>query len=103
MRTDGLAQLKTRLRQLAQAGRVTVRVRVPHADGAVLAELYRAGEVVSREQTDGAYELVVRVEPWQAEEWQRKGLVTGPLPLPPTAPAPEAASDSFRRISGASS
>src|SRR5919112_2082867 len=50
MRTDGLAQLKTRLRELDRAGRVSIRVRVPLADGARLAELYREGEVLSRDQ-----------------------------------------------------
>ncbi len=50
MRTDGLAPLKAELRDLERAGRVTVRVRVPLADGARLAELYREGEVLSREE-----------------------------------------------------
>jgi GTP-binding protein HflX len=103
MRTDGLAQLKTRLRELARAGRVTVRVQVPLADGARLAELYRVGEVVTRQETAGAYELVVRLEPWQAEELRRKGLVIESFPSPPTALAPEEANGSYRRISGASS
>jgi GTP-binding protein HflX len=104
MRTDGLTQLKSRLRELAGTGRVTVRVQVPLDDGARLAELYRVGEVVSRSQTDGAHELIVRVEPWQAEELRRKGaVVLTPPDARPTALAPEAASDSYQRISGASS
>ena len=50
---DGLASLKARLRELERAGRPTVRVRVPVADGARLAALYRDGEVLAREE-DGA-------------------------------------------------
>ena len=49
MRTDGLASLKARLRELERAGRPTVRVRLPVTDGARLAALYREGEVLSRE------------------------------------------------------
>jgi GTP-binding protein HflX len=44
MRTDGLAALKGRLRELERAGRVTVVVRVPVSDGAQLAALYREGK-----------------------------------------------------------
>ena len=50
MRTDGLAPLKARLRELDRAGRVAVKVRVPLAEGARLAELYREGEVLSRDR-----------------------------------------------------
>ena len=52
-RIDGLDALKTRLRSIERAGRVTARVRLPAEDGARLAELYRMGEVMTREQ-DGA-------------------------------------------------
>lgn len=101
MRTDGLMQLKSRLRDMAHQGRVTVRVRVPMADGAQLAELYRLGEVVSRAEMPGAYELVVRVEPWQVDELQRKGIVTDPLPT--TRPARATTTGSSPRTSDASS
>jgi GTP-binding protein HflX len=74
MRTDGLAQLKSRLRELERAGRVSVRVRVPFADGARLAELYREGEVMSREQNGDFHELVVRLEPQQFERLRAGGL-----------------------------
>jgi GTP-binding protein HflX len=74
MRTDGLAPLKTRLRELERAGRVSVRVRVPLADGSRLAELYREGEVLSRQENGEAYELVVRLEPWLAERLRVAGL-----------------------------
>jgi GTPase len=74
MRTDGLAQLKARLRELERAGRVTVKVRLPLAEGARLAELYREGEVLSREQADESYEIVVRLEPATFERLRQTGL-----------------------------
>jgi GTPase len=74
MRTDGLAQLKTRLRELDRAGRVSVLVRVPLADGARLAELYREGEVLTREQVGDAYELLVRLDPSRMARLRQAGL-----------------------------
>jgi GTP-binding protein HflX len=74
MRTDGLALLKSRLRELDRAGRVSARVRVELADGARLAELYREGEVLSREQNGNWYELLVRLEPSQVERLRAAGL-----------------------------
>ena len=74
MRTDGLAQLKTRLRELDRAGRVSALVRVPLADGARLAELYREGEVLSREQVGEAYELLVRMDPSRMARLRQGGL-----------------------------
>jgi GTPase len=74
MRTDGLAPLKARLRELERAGRVSVRVRVPLTDGSRLAELYREGEVLSRQENGEDYELVVRLEPWLAERLRVAGL-----------------------------
>src|SRR5207249_10275159 len=44
MRTDGIVGLKARLREFEQQGRPTVRVRLPVADGARVASLYREGE-----------------------------------------------------------
>ncbi|MFL5401927.1 MAG: GTPase HflX [Gemmatimonadales bacterium] len=74
MRTDGLAQLKSRLRELERAGRMSVRVRVPLTDGGRLAELYREGEVLSRQENGESYELVVRLEPWLVERLRVAGL-----------------------------
>lgn len=74
MRTDGLATLKSRMRELDRAGRMTVRVRVPLADGGRLAELYREGEVLSRQEDSETYELVVRLKPWQVERLRGTGL-----------------------------
>ena len=74
MRTDGLTPLKLKLRDLERAGRVSVRVRVPLSDGGRLAELYREGEVLSREETSESYELIVRLEPWLLERLKAGGL-----------------------------
>jgi GTPase len=79
MRTDGLALLKARLRELDRAGRVAVRVRLPIADGARMAELYREGEVLSRDQNEAFNELVVRLEPWQVERLRSSGLEVADL------------------------
>src|SRR4051812_5910446 len=55
MRTDGLNPLKAALRDLERAGRVTAKVRLPLAEGARLAELYREGDVLSRDQVGDCY------------------------------------------------
>jgi GTPase len=91
MRTDGLAPLKARLRELDRAGRTTVRVRVPLSEGGRLAELYREGEVLSRQENEEAYELVVRLEPWVAERLRAGGLQVMDLPAEKTR---------IRRVSG---
>jgi len=74
MRTDGLAQLKTRLRELDRAGRVTAKVRLPLAEGARLAELYREGDVLSRDQVGDCYEILVRLEPGTFDRLRQNGL-----------------------------
>jgi GTPase len=74
MRTDGLAPLKERLRELDRAGRVAVKVRVPLAEGARLAELYREGEVLSRDEVGGYYEVMVRLDPSKLERLRRGGM-----------------------------
>ena len=74
MRTDGLAGLKARLRELDRAGRVSIRVRVPLTDGARLAELYREGEVLSREQDGDWYDLLVRIAPSRVDRLRQGGL-----------------------------
>jgi hypothetical protein len=78
MRTDGLAPLKAALRDLERVGRPTVRVRLPLADGARLATLYREGEVLSRTQSDTEYELLVRLESWQVERLREEGVTVAP-------------------------
>jgi GTPase len=74
MRTEGLAALKAALRDLERTGRPTVRVRVPMADGARLAALYREGEVLSRSQSETDYELVVRLDNWQVARLREAGV-----------------------------
>jgi GTP-binding protein HflX len=79
VRTDGLATVKTALRDLERSGRPTVRVRVPLADGARLAALYRDGEVLSRSQSETDYELIVRLDVWQVERLRESGLTVAPV------------------------
>jgi GTP-binding protein HflX len=73
-RMDGLEALKSRLRGIERAGRVTARVRVPATDGALLAELYRMGEVMKREQDGSSLDVTVRLESWQVNRLREAGL-----------------------------
>jgi len=68
MRTDGVEEVKSALRERARAGRPTLRVVVPANDGARLAAVYRAGEVLSREVTSEGVVLTVRMEGWRARQ-----------------------------------
>jgi GTP-binding protein HflX len=68
MRTDGVDAVKAALRERVRAGRPTVRVVVPPGDGARLAAVYRAGEVLSREVTPEGVVLTVRMEGWRARQ-----------------------------------
>jgi GTP-binding protein HflX len=68
MRTDGVDAVKAALRERMRAGRPTVRVVVPPGDGARLAAVYRAGEVLSREDTPDGVVLTVRMEGWRARQ-----------------------------------
>jgi GTP-binding protein HflX len=79
MRTDGLSPLKAALRDLERVGRPTVRVRVPLADGARVAALYRDGEVLSRSQTETDYEFVVRLEVWQVNRLREEGVAVASM------------------------
>jgi GTP-binding protein HflX len=89
MRTDGLASLKARLRELDRAGRITVRIRLGVGEGARLAELYREGEVLSREQEGDYYDVVVRLEPAQAARLRQTGMNVSDAPA-----------ERMRRVSG---
>jgi GTPase len=75
MRTDGVVGLKARLRELEREGRPTVRVRLPVADGARVASLYREGEVLGREDGADEVELTVRLDRWQVERLRGEGVV----------------------------
>jgi GTP-binding protein HflX len=68
MRTDGVEEVKSALRDRARAGRPTLKVVVPADDGARLAAVYRAGEVLSREVTPEGVVLTVRMEGWRARQ-----------------------------------
>ncbi len=74
MRTSGLAPLKATLRELERAGRPTVRVRLPLADGARLAALYREGEVLSRQEDGATLHVVVRLDRWQVDRLRADGV-----------------------------
>jgi len=66
----GLAPLQSALRVRARAERPVLRVVVPHTDGKRIAEVYRAGEVVSRTDTDEGVVLNVRMPEWRARQLQ---------------------------------
>jgi GTPase len=68
MRTDGVSSVKAALKERARAGRSTLRVVLPANDGARLAAVYRAGEVLSREVTAEGVVLTVRMEGWRARQ-----------------------------------
>jgi GTP-binding protein HflX len=78
MRTDGLSGVKARLRELHRAGRVTVVVRVPVADGAAAAALYREGEVLEVAQEGELQAVTVRLQPWQVERLRDAGRTVVP-------------------------
>ena len=82
MRTDGVESLKSVLRERGQVRRPTVRVLIPATDGARLAAVYRAGEVIRREEVGDEVALTVRVEPWQAERLRNAGSSADNLEAP---------------------
>jgi GTP-binding protein HflX len=74
VRTDGLEPLKGALREREQAVRPTVRIRVPHAQGRLLAAIYQAGEVVRRTSSDDGVEVAVRLAADQVARFRAAGL-----------------------------
>ena len=66
--TNGIDALKAALRGKVRAGRPTVRIVIPAGDGARLAAVYRAGEVLAREATPEGVVLTVRIEGWRARQ-----------------------------------
>jgi GTPase len=78
MRTDGVSGVKARLRELHRAGRVTVVVQLPVADGAGLAALYRDGEVLGVAHDGEVQAVTVRLEPWQADRLRAAGRLVEP-------------------------
>jgi GTP-binding protein HflX len=74
VRTDGLEPLKAALRTRQQEARPTVRIRVSHAQGRLLAAIYEAGEVVRRTSTDEGVEVAVRLASEQVARFRAAGL-----------------------------
>jgi GTP-binding protein HflX len=60
--SDGVAELRHALRASAQALRPVAQVRVPVADGKLLASLHRDAEVLEQVQTDGVVVVTARIE-----------------------------------------
>jgi GTP-binding protein HflX len=78
IRTDGLESLKAALRARERSRRPAVRVRVPVEDGARLAFLYRAGEVIDRESVNGTVEVRVRLPPAIVDRLRNEGVEVHP-------------------------
>jgi len=74
MRTDGLTGLRAALRDREQQLRPAVRLRLPLTDGARMAALYRAGEVLERREVEGSLEFLVRLPPAEVERLRREGV-----------------------------
>lgn len=70
----GLDELKHRLREMERRAHPAVTIRIPIDDGARLAELYRIGDVMSREQKNGVFELKVRMDPNEVKRLQNLGV-----------------------------
>ena len=66
--------LRGRLRELERRGRPTVKVRLPIADGARVAAIYREGEVLGRQDGDQEVELTVRLDRWQVDRLKEDGV-----------------------------
>jgi GTPase len=79
MRTDGMLGLRGRLRELERRGRPTVKVRLPVADGARVAAIYREGEVLGRQDGDQEVELTVRLDRWQVDRLKEDGVTVDEL------------------------
>jgi GTP-binding protein HflX len=73
-RPPGVAALRDALRTSAQALRPLARVRVPLADGRLLAELHRETEVLRETHTDGVVEVTARVEARMLGKLRREGV-----------------------------
>jgi GTPase len=70
---EGTPALLDRIEALVAAGRTTLAVDVPASDGAGLAWLYEAGDVLARDdQGDGTIHVTVRVAPERADQVRRR-------------------------------
>src|SRR5574338_167956 len=61
LKMDGIEQLKAELRRREREARPPVVIRVPMTDGKRMAELYRQGEVLKKEEVGEEYEVTVRM------------------------------------------
>ena len=62
------------LRTSAQALRPVAQIRVPVADGRLLAALHRDSEVMAEVQVDGVVQVTARVEAWLLGKLRREGV-----------------------------
>ncbi len=81
MRTDGLEAVKAALRRRERAERPAVEIQLPLDAGAALARLYRIGEVVSRNQVNGRYQVIVRLDRAEADRLRREGMEVRMAPV----------------------
>ncbi len=77
MRTDGLNGLRVALREREQLVRPAVWLHLPLTAGAQVASLYRLGEVVERRDSEGGFELLVRLPPTEVDRLRREGVEVG--------------------------
>lgn len=73
---QGMTELRTLLHAELRDQRPEVHVVIPSADGEVLAQLYRDGEVVSRQDQDGFIDVVARLPLPLLGKLQRREGVT---------------------------
>lgn len=71
---DGVSPLRAVLLAAAQSVRPLARIRVPIADGRLLAELHRDAEVVGQEAVDGVLVVTARVEARLLGKLRRDGV-----------------------------
>jgi GTP-binding protein HflX len=74
IRAAGVEALRAALRTSAQALRPVAKIRVPLADGKLLAALHRDSEVLGEIQADGVVEVTARVEAWLLGKLRRDGI-----------------------------
>ncbi len=72
--TSGVEDLRCALRTSAQALRPVAQIRVPVADGRLLAALHRDSEVMAEVQVDGVVQVTARVEAWLLGKLRREGV-----------------------------
>ena len=70
----GVDQLRVVLRASAQALRPVAQIRVPVANGKLLADLHRDGQVLEQVQTDGMVLVTARVEAKMLGKLRRDGV-----------------------------